>query len=130
MSLQELVRRVPISDHLIRYAMRLTRVTRGREKAPLEFIRESLAWGAGPRATQFLILGAKARAVIQGRPMVSREDIQAMAHPVMRHRLITTFTAEAEGITTDQIIDRILEAVPQDDSEILSDEKLPKVLGP
>jgi MoxR-like ATPase len=129
MSLQDLVRRVPISDHLIKYAMRITRVTRGKQEAPLEFIRESLAWGAGPRATQFLILGAKARALIQGRPMVSREDIQAMAHPVLRHRLITTFTAEAEGVTTDQIIDRILEAVPLDDSEILSDEKLPKVLG-
>ena len=72
MSLQELVRRVPVSDHLIRYAMRLTRVTRGREQAPLAFIRDALAWGAGPRATQFLILGAKARALIKGRPMVAR----------------------------------------------------------
>jgi MoxR-like ATPase len=129
MDLQELVRKVPISDHLIQYAMRLTRITRVKEKDAPDFIQENLAWGAGPRATQFLILGAKARAVIQGRPMVSREDIRAMAHPVMRHRLISTFTAEAEGITTDQIIDRIIEAVPPEDSENLSDEKLPKVFG-
>ncbi len=121
MSLQELVRRVPVSDHMVQYAMRLTRVTRGREKSPLEFIRESLAWGAGPRATQLLLLGAKAGALIRGRPMVTKEDIQAVVHPVLRHRLITTFTAEAEGITTDQIIDRILQAVPPDESENLSD---------
>jgi len=74
-------------------------------------------------------LGAKVRAVLKGRPMVSKEDIQAMAHPVLRHRLITNFTAEAEGITTDQIIDRILEATPAEESENLSDGKLPKVFG-
>ncbi|MHC4943544.1 MAG: AAA family ATPase [Planctomycetota bacterium] len=129
MQFQLLVRRVPISDHLIQYAMRLARVTRGREEAPLEFVRDSLAWGAGPRATQFMILGAKARALIKARPSVSKEDIQAMVHPVMRHRLITNFSAEAEGITTDRIIDRILETVPAEESENLSDGKLPKVFG-
>ncbi len=129
MDLQSLVRRVPISDHLVEYAMRLTRITRAKDEGTPEFIHDSLAWGAGPRATQFMILGAKARAVIKGRPMVSMEDIRAMAHPVLRHRLITTFTAEAEGVTTDQIIDQIIETVPPDDSENLSDGKLPKVLG-
>ncbi|MFH1999809.1 MAG: MoxR family ATPase [Planctomycetota bacterium] len=129
MHLQELVRRVPVSEHLIRYAMRLVRVTRGKEEASLDFIRDSLAWGAGPRATQFIILGAKARALIKGRPMVTKEDIRAVVHPVLRHRLITNFTAEAEGITTDQIIDRIIEAVPPEENENLSDGKLPKVLG-
>jgi len=127
MSLQDLVRRTPISDHLIKYAMNLARITRLQGDSAPEFLRDALSWGAGPRATQYMILGAKARAVIKGRPMVSKEDIRAMAHPVLRHRLITTFTAEAEGITTDQIIDRILEAVSPDESESLSDGKLPNV---
>ncbi len=125
---QELVRRVPISEHLVRYAMELVRITRLKGDEAHEFIRDNVAWGAGPRATQFLILGAKARALIKGRYAVAGEDIRAMAHPVLRHRLITTFTAEAEGTTTDKIIDQILETVPQAKSENLSDGKLPQVL--
>ena len=127
-ALQELVRRVPISEHLVRYAMELVRITRLKGDDVREFIRDNVAWGAGPRATQFLILGAKARALIKGRYAVAGEDIRAMAHPVLRHRLITTFTAEAEGMTTDKIIDQILETVPQAKSENLSDGKLPQVL--
>jgi MoxR-like ATPase len=125
--LQSLVRRVPISAHLVRYAMELVRITRVRGDDAPEFIRDNIAWGAGPRAVQFIILGAKARALIKGRLAVEGEDIRAMAHPVLRHRLITTFTAEAEGITTDAIIDRIIETVPPARSENLSDGKLPQV---
>jgi MoxR-like ATPase len=129
MSLQALVRRVPISDHLIRYAMELVRISRLKGADAPDSVRDNLAWGAGPRATQFLILGAKARALIKGRFAVAGEDIRAMAHPVLRHRLITTFTAEAEGMTTDSIIDRIVDSVPRSKSENLSDGKLPQVLG-
>jgi MoxR-like ATPase len=110
--LQRVVRRVPITDDLIRYAIGLTRVTRvGKDEAP-EYIRKYLQWGAGPRACQFLILGAKARAILKGRHSVAPEDIQAMAHPVLRHRIITNFTAEAEGVRPDDLIDRLLADVP------------------
>jgi MoxR-like ATPase len=109
--LQDLVRRVPISDHVTRYAMRLTRATRLRTAEAPDFVKEWLSWGAGPRACQYLILGGKARALLHGRHHVSTEDIAKVAHPVLRHRLITNFNAEAEGITTDKIIDRLLEYV-------------------
>ena len=109
--LQDLVRRVPISEHVTRYAMRLTRATRLRTPEAPDFVKEWLAWGAGPRACQYLILGGKARALLHGRHHVSTEDIDKVAHPVLRHRLITNFNAEAEGITTDKIVDRLLEYV-------------------
>ena len=109
--LQEIVRKVPISDHVTRYAMRLTRATRLRTPDAPEFINEWLSWGAGPRACQYLILGGKARALLHGRHHVSTEDIDGVAHPVLRHRLITNFNAEAEGITTDKVIDRLIEYV-------------------
>jgi MoxR-like ATPase len=111
MRLQEIVRRVPIADHVTRYAMRLTRATRHRTPEAPDFIKEWLQWGAGPRACQYLILGGKARALLHGRHHVSTEDIAAVAKPVLRHRLITNFNAEAEGITTDKIIERLLEHV-------------------
>jgi len=112
LELQRLVRRVPITDDLIRYAIRLTRTTRvGKEEAP-EYVRKYLQWGAGPRACQFLILGAKARAILEGRHYVAPEDIQAMAHPVLRHRILTNFTAEAEEVRPDDLIDRLLADVP------------------
>jgi len=109
--LQEIVRRVPISDHVTRYAMRVVRATRHRTPEAPDFIKEWLSWGAGPRACQYLILGGKARALLHGRHHVSTEDIDAVAKPVLRHRLITNFNAEAEGITTDRIIERLLEHV-------------------
>jgi len=127
--LQALVRRVPISDHLIRYAMNLARTSRAREATAPAFIRETVSWGAGPRASQFLVLGAKARAAMSGRPGVSEEDIRAVAHPVLRHRILLNFAAEAEGLTSDGLIDRILESVDPNQSEALSDERLPPVLG-
>ena len=113
LQIQEIVRKVPIADHVIQYAMNLVRSTRlMKEEAP-DFVKEWLSWGAGPRATQYLILGGKARALLYGRYYVSCDDIAAVSHPVLRHRLITNFTAEAEGITTDTITDRLLEHVPK-----------------
>ncbi len=129
LSLQELVRRVPISDHLIKFAMKLARWTRGTEKDAPGFLKETVAWGAGPRATQYLVLGAKARAALQGRPGVELDDIRWVAKPVLRHRVLLNFAAEAEGITSDDLVDRILASVDPTKSEALADGRLPKVLG-
>jgi MoxR-like ATPase len=126
--LQDIVRRVPISEHVIRYAMKLARMTRvGTAQAP-DFINEWVSWGAGPRAGQYLILGAKARAVLRGRYYVSCEDIREVAHPVLRHRIITNFNAEAEGETPDKIADRLLDMIPRAESELATDARLPRVV--
>jgi MoxR-like ATPase len=109
--LQQLVRRVPVSDEVIRYAVRLARATRPTKDDAPDFVREYLSWGAGPRASQFLVLGAKARAILQGRHHADKEDIRALAVPVLRHRLVTNFHAEAQKITSDQLITRLLETV-------------------
>jgi len=108
---QGLVRRVPVSDPVMRYALALVRASRRGNGAP-DFVQKWVSYGASVRAAQYLVLGAKARAVTHGRYHVTFEDVRALAHPVMRHRVLTNFHAESEGITTDQIIDRILEAVP------------------
>jgi len=108
---QGLVRRVPVSDPVMRYALALVRASRRGNGAP-DFVQKWISYGASVRAAQYLVLGAKARAVTHGRYHVTFEDVRALAHPVMRHRVLTNFHAESEGITTDQIIDRILEAVP------------------
>jgi len=112
-NLQNIVRRVPISDHVINYAINLVRATRIRKEAALPDLKEKLAWGAGPRASQYLILGGKARAVLHGREYVSTEDIAAVAHPVLRHRIILNFAAQGEGLTTDDLITSLLEQVPK-----------------
>ena len=127
--MQQLVRRVPISDHLIRYAMTLARVTRAGEEGAPAFVKEAVSWGAGPRASQFLVLGAKARAALAGRSGVSEEDIRAVAAPVLRHRILLNFAAEAEGLRSDDIVQRILESVDPNRSEALADDRLPPVLG-
>jgi MoxR-like ATPase len=129
LQLQELVRSVPISDHLIRYSLALVRQTRVREEAAADFAREQLAWGAGPRATQFLILGAKARALVRGRPHVALEDIRALAKPVLRHRLVVNFAAESDGITTDHIVDRLLEVTPTHEDQLLHDDRFQKIFA-
>jgi MoxR-like ATPase len=121
--LQQIIRRVPAADHVIQYAMRLVRATRVLEDQAPEIIREYVSWGAGPRACQFLILGGKVRAVLQGRFHVSCEDIQAVAKPVLRHRVVTNFNADAEGYDTDRIIDKLLEIIPASDSDIASDTR-------
>ena len=109
--LQEAVRSVPVADHVLEYALALTRGTRVHSSEPLPFLREWITWGAGPRASQFLVLGAKAHAAIQGRNHVAVEDVKAVAHPVLRHRIVTNFSASAEGMTSDKIIDRLLAEV-------------------
>jgi len=126
--LQHIVRRVPIAEHVIRYAMGLARMTRvGMPDAP-DFINEWVSWGAGPRAGQYLILGAKARAILEGRFYVSIEDIRKVAPPVLRHRIITNFNAQAEGETPDKIIARLLERLPRSESDVATDPRLPNVV--
>ena len=110
---QELVRQIVVADHVFHYAADLVRATRPREPGSPKFIAEWVSWGAGPRASQYLILGGKARAALQGRLHVTTQDIQAVAAPVLRHRLVTTFHADAEGITTDAIVKKLLETIPE-----------------
>jgi MoxR-like ATPase len=126
--LQEIVRRVPIADHVLEFALKLTRSTRLTTPEAPDWVNEWLSWGAGPRASQNIVLGAKARALLQGRFYVSAEDIRAVAHPVLRHRLITSFTAEAEGITSDSVVNRLLEEIQPNESKALADGKLPGVI--
>ena len=113
LELQKLIRRVPVTDHVVRYAVRLARATRGGEDAP-EFTRQWVSWGAGPRASQYLVLGAKTRAVLRGRYAPGIEDVKAVAPAVLRHRIITNFTAEAEGIRPERIIEDLLKSVPSE----------------
>ena len=108
MKLQEVVRRVPVADHVLEYAADLVRATRPKDPSAPEFVKEMVAWGAGPRAGLSLVLAAKARAILQGRPYVITKDVKAMALPVMRHRISTTFNAEAAGVSPDSIIERLL----------------------
>ncbi len=120
--MQELVLRVPAAAHVIRYAARLTRLTRpqpgpdGTITAP-EFVRKFVSWGAGPRAGQSLILAAKARALLAGRTYVATEDVQAVAHPVLRHRVMLNYHGEAEGLTPDAVVTKLLPLVPRDGAE-------------
>ena len=110
--LQEVVRQVIVADHVFAYAADLARSTRPREPDVPKFIPELVSWGAGPRASQFLILGGKARAILHGRLHVTTEDIREVAFPVLRHRIMTTFNADAEGISTDMIIKRLIATLP------------------
>jgi MoxR-like ATPase len=112
LTLQDVVRQVVAADHVFHYAADLVRATRPRDPDVPKFIPELISWGAGPRASQYLILGGKARAILHGRLHVTTDDIKAVAFPVLRHRLVTTFHADAEGVTTDDIIRRLIEAVP------------------
>lgn len=107
-NLQNLVRRVPVADHVITFAVNLVRNTRPNDDISPDFIRDWITWGAGPRASQYLILGAKTRAILDGRPTPDIEDVKAVTKPVLRHRLVTNFNAEAEGIDTIDIIERLM----------------------
>ena len=108
----QVVQNVPVSDDVVRYAVRLAAASRpGRKEAP-DFVNEWVAWGAGTRAAQCLVLGAKARALLAGRSCAAAEDIRALAHATLRHRVLVGYRAEAEGITVEQVISRLLEAVP------------------
>jgi MoxR-like ATPase len=123
LEMQDIVRKVPVAEYVIRYAMKFTRLTRKEKGTVPEFIRNYVTWGAGPRATQYLVLGAKARAVLHGRYYVSCEDIREVAIPVLRHRIITNFNAEAEGVKPEDIVRRLADIIPRDPNE----EQLAKV---
>ncbi len=113
MALQEIVRKVPVADHVIRYALQFSRLTRRTEGNVPDFVKEFVSWGAGPRASQYLILAGKARALLKGRYHVSTEDIRQVALPVLRHRIVTNFNAEAEGVKSDAIVKRLIEHIPR-----------------
>ena len=113
LAIQKVIRRIAVSDHIIGYAVNLVRTTRPREEGAPDFIKQWLAWGAGPRAAQYLILGAKARAILAGRFNVTCEDVRSLAHPILRHRIFTNFNADAEGVTPDDVVDRLLKVVPE-----------------
>ena len=112
LALQRVVRNVPVSQHVVDYAVRLARASRPSDRAP-QFVKKYLTWGAGPRAAQFLVLGAKSRALLHGRLQVSCDDVRAVAKPVMRHRVFTNFNADAEGVTPDRVVEMILQAVTE-----------------
>ena len=128
---QEIVRRVPVADPVVNYAMSLVRKTRiegADDEVVPDFVKEYVAWGAGPRACQCLVTAGKAKALMAGRFHVATEDIDAVAHPVLRHRILTNFHAEARGYTVDKIIDELIETTPAEDSEALGDGEVRKVL--
>jgi len=129
LELQRIVRQVPITDHVIRYTLALVRQTRVGQPGTPDFIEERLSWGAGPRAVQFLIIGGKARALLHGRTYGTVEDIQALAKPVLRHRLVLSFTAESEGVTTDQVIEQLLAVTPTREDELTSDARFQKIFA-
>ncbi len=128
--LQRLVARVPVADSVLEYALSLTRRSRNASAEAPDFVRDWVSWGAGPRASQYLVMAGRARALLRGRTHVATEDIQAVAHPVLRHRILTNFSAEAEGVTSDVIVSRLLETVSAHPTPTLSDGRLPRVLGP
>ena len=111
-SFQRLVRRVPVADPVLRYALAIARASRPKSPTCPETIKKWVAFGASVRAAQYLVLGGKARALTSGRYHVSFEDIRALAHPVLRHRVLTNFHAQSEGVTSDDLVDRLIEAVP------------------
>jgi MoxR-like ATPase len=129
LKLQRTVREVPVTDHVIRYALSLVRQTRIGHPGTPDFVQDMVAWGAGPRAVQFLILGGKARALLHGRTHVSTDDIQALARPVLRHRMVVNFAAESEGVTADEIIQRLIAITPTKEDELTSDARFKKIFA-
>ena len=127
LALQRMVRQVVVSDHVTGYVVALVRNTRPREEGAPDFIRDNLAWGAGPRAVQFLILGGKARALLNGRTYVTTQDIAALAKPVLRHRLLLNYAAESDGETSDMIVEKLLEATPREEDALQNDPRFRNV---
>jgi len=112
-ALQRIVRKIPVSQHVVDYAVNLVRASRPGDPTAPDFVKNYLTWGAGPRAAQYLVLGAKSRALLHGRFNVAGEDVRAVAHPVMRHRIYTNFNADAEGVAPDNVVDMLVKAVPE-----------------
>jgi MoxR-like ATPase len=129
LELQRFVRQVPVTDHVVNYALALVRQTRVGEEGVPDFVTEWLRWGAGPRAVQFLLLGGKSRALLNGRTYVSTDDIAALAPPVLRHRIVTNFAAQSEGVTPDHVISRLLAATPSKEGELTRDPRLTKIFA-
>ena len=113
LALQRVVRKIPISQHVVDYAVNLTRASRPADGTSPQFVKDYLTWGAGPRAAQYLVLGAKSLALLHGRLSVSCDDVRHVAKPVMRHRMFTNFNADAEGITPDRIVEMLIEVIPE-----------------
>ena len=128
-ALQRMVREVPVTDHVIRYALSLVRQTRIGSPGVPDFVEDMISWGAGPRAVQFLILGGKARALMYGRDHVSTDDISALACPVLRHRIVVNFAAESDGVTADQIIERLISVTPAKEDELTGDARFQKIFA-
>ncbi len=126
--LQSIIRRVPVADHVIHYAMKLVRQTRVLDSDVPQFVKDFVSWGAGPRACQYLILGGKARAILEGRYHVSTDDIQAVAKPVLRHRIICNFAASSEGITPDAIVERLIAETPAHEGGVAKDKTVAAAL--
>jgi MoxR-like ATPase len=127
--LQQLVRQVPVSDHVVRYALSLVRQTRIGSPGVPDFVEELVGWGAGPRAVQYLILGGKARALLEGRFHVTVEDVQHLAKPVLRHRMVVNFSAESDGISSDDVVDRIIAATPTSEDDLTRDARFQKIFA-
>jgi len=129
LELQKIVRQVPTSDHVTRYALALVRQTRVDQGSAAhgggipDIVRQYVAWGAGPRAVQYLVLGGKARALLHGRSHVICEDIQALAKPVLRHRLVMNFLAESDGFSADMLVEKLLEDTPTKEDELFRDPR-------
>jgi len=129
LAIQQAVRDVPVSEHVTRYALSLVRQTRTDDPGAPEFAKELLAWGAGPRAVQYLILGGKTRALLQGRTYVTCDDIASLAKPVLRHRLVLSFTATGEGVDADEVIEKLLEVTPKNEDELANDPRFKKIFA-
>ncbi|MCZ6654888.1 MAG: MoxR family ATPase [Planctomycetota bacterium] len=126
---QSLVRQVPVADHVLRYVLRLVRSTRIREASEKpDIVQNYVSWGAGPRASQYLVLGAKAKAILSGASHVMPEHIRAVALPVMRHRIITNFNAEADGVTTDDVVNELLDRILVDSADAQTAKQMDAVL--
>ena len=110
-SYQDLVRRVPASDNVVEYAVRLASATRPSSDSSPDFIKQSVDWGAGPRASQYLVLGAKAKAILDGRPSPNITDVQSLALPILRHRVLPNFNAEAEGLKVEDILNQLIDTL-------------------
>ncbi|MGD2175627.1 MAG: AAA family ATPase [Candidatus Brocadiaceae bacterium] len=131
LELQDIVRRVPVADRIVHYGMTLARRTRvGTAEDVPPFIREWVRWGIGPRACQFMLLAARARALLHRRYHVSVEDVQAVAKPVMRHRLVTTFTAASEDVEPDRIVEELIAHTPAREGPLSRDARIQEVLRP
>ena len=127
--MQDAVRDVPVSDHVIRYALTLVRQTRVGEEGVPDFVSENVSWGAGPRAVQNLILGSKTRALLYGRTHATTEDVRELAKPVLRHRVAVNFAAQSDGLDSDQIVAKILDNTPTREDELTSDARFKKIFA-